>query len=65
MRLFLAISSFVSAAIATSRTTAPAGAITVGSGGTYSTVSSWLFKKKNLKKISHIDSHRFKLQSIL
>ncbi|PMD23654.1 carbohydrate esterase family 8 protein [Hyaloscypha hepaticicola] len=40
MRLFLAISSFVSAVIATSRTTAPSGAITVGSGGTYSTIQA-------------------------
>jgi hypothetical protein len=60
MRLFLAISSFVTAAIATSRTTAPAGAITVGSGGTYKTVSSLA-----LQQFIQIDGHRFKLQLIL
>lgn len=38
MRLLLSISSFVTAALAASRTSAPSGAITVGSGGTYSTV---------------------------
>jgi hypothetical protein len=38
MRLLLATSYLVKLALAASRTTAPSGCITVGSGGTYSTV---------------------------
>lgn len=38
MRLLLAVSSLVTAAIAASRTSAPSGAITVGSTGQYSTI---------------------------
>ncbi|KAN0112810.1 carbohydrate esterase family 8 protein [Hyaloscypha variabilis] len=38
MRFLLALGSLVSAVIATSRTSAPSGAITVGSTGTYSTI---------------------------
>ncbi|KUJ18180.1 carbohydrate esterase family 8 protein [Mollisia scopiformis] len=38
MHLFFYISAFATAVLATSRTTAPSGAITVGSGGTYSTI---------------------------
>jgi pectinesterase len=40
MRYLLALSSFVSAVLAASRTTAPPGAITVGSGGKYSTIQA-------------------------
>lgn len=39
MHLFLTLSSLVSAVLAASRTTPPSGSLTVGSGGTYSTVS--------------------------
>lgn len=39
MRFILSLSAFVTAVLAAGRTTAPSGAITVGSGGTYSTVS--------------------------
>ncbi|KAM3079323.1 hypothetical protein ACMFMG_005757 [Clarireedia jacksonii] len=38
MRFLLSLSTFITAVLATARTSAPAGAITVGSGGTYSTV---------------------------
>jgi len=38
MYTFLAFSSFIASVLATSRTTAPTGAITVGSSGTYSTI---------------------------
>jgi len=38
MHYLLAFTSFVTAVLAASRTTAPSGAITVGSGGTYSTI---------------------------
>ncbi|TVY88764.1 Pectinesterase [Lachnellula willkommii] len=37
MHYFIALASFVSAVLATGRTTAPSGAITVGSGETYTT----------------------------
>ncbi|TVY47104.1 Pectinesterase [Lachnellula occidentalis] len=40
MHYFIALTSFVSAVLATARTTAPSGAITVGSGGTYSTIQA-------------------------
>jgi hypothetical protein len=39
MRLLLSISSFVTAVLATARTTPPSGSLTVGSSGKYSTVS--------------------------
>jgi len=39
---FLTISSFVTAVLATARTTAPSGAITVGSTGTYATITEAL-----------------------
>ncbi|KAL3424145.1 pectinesterase [Phlyctema vagabunda] len=38
MRLYLALSTLVATVLAVGRTTAPAGSITVGSGGTYSTI---------------------------
>jgi hypothetical protein len=56
MRLLLAISYFVKAAFAASRTTAPSGAITVGSGGTYSTVGVRYFDSR-----ATINNNRFKL----
>ncbi|PQE19106.1 carbohydrate esterase family 8 protein [Rutstroemia sp. NJR-2017a BBW] len=37
MRFLLSLSAFVTAVLATARTSAPSGALTVGSGGTYST----------------------------
>ncbi|TGO66112.1 hypothetical protein BOTNAR_0068g00270 [Botryotinia narcissicola] len=37
MRVLLTLSSFIAAVLATARTTPPSGAITAGSGGTYST----------------------------
>ncbi|KAF4631932.1 hypothetical protein G7Y89_g6194 [Cudoniella acicularis] len=40
MHYLLSLSSFVSAVLAASRTSAPSGAITVGSGGTYSTIQA-------------------------
>ncbi|TVY32160.1 Pectinesterase [Lachnellula subtilissima] len=40
MHYFITLASFVSAVLATARTTAPSGAITVGSGGTYSTIQA-------------------------
>lgn len=40
MRFFITISSLVSAVLAASRTSPPSGSITVGSGGTYSTVGA-------------------------
>ena len=40
MRFFLIISHLVSVISAASRTTAPAGAVTVGSGGKYSTIQA-------------------------
>jgi hypothetical protein len=39
MRLLLVTSYLVKLALAASRTTAPSGCLTVGSSGTYSTVS--------------------------
>ncbi|KAL3425806.1 Pectinesterase 2 [Phlyctema vagabunda] len=38
MRFFFALSSFVTAVLATSRTSPPSGSLTVGSSGTYSTI---------------------------
>jgi len=40
MRFYLALSSLISVISAAGRTTAPAGAITVGSTGTYKTVQA-------------------------
>ncbi|KAG4421325.1 hypothetical protein IFR04_005508 [Cadophora malorum] len=40
MRFILSLSAFVTAVLAAGRTTAPSGAITVGSGGTYSTIQA-------------------------
>ncbi|KAH6712807.1 carbohydrate esterase family 8 protein [Leptodontidium sp. 2 PMI_412] len=40
MRFILSLSTFVTAVLAAGRTTAPSGAITVGSGGTYSTIQA-------------------------
>ncbi|TVY83814.1 Pectinesterase [Lachnellula suecica] len=40
MHYLIALTSFVTAAFAASRTTPPSGAITVGSGGTYSTIQA-------------------------
>ncbi|TVY19509.1 Pectinesterase [Lachnellula arida] len=40
MHYFIALASFVSAVLATGRTTAPSGAITVGSGETYTTIQA-------------------------
>ncbi|KAK0102395.1 hypothetical protein ONS95_006015 [Cadophora gregata] len=40
MRFILSLSTFVTAVLAAGRTTAPAGAITVGSGGQYSTIQA-------------------------
>lgn len=40
MRIFLALNSLVAAVLAASRTSPPSGSLTVGSGGTYSTVST-------------------------
>lgn len=40
MRLFLSVLSLIGAAVAQARTSAPAGALVVGSGGQYRTISS-------------------------
>ncbi len=50
MRFILAFSLFIAVTLAGRRISPPAGAITVGSGGTYSTVSCLL-------RISHLLGH--------
>ncbi|KAH6718754.1 hypothetical protein BKA61DRAFT_669094 [Leptodontidium sp. MPI-SDFR-AT-0119] len=40
MRFYLAFSSLISSVLAASRTSDPSGAITVGSGGSYSTIQA-------------------------